>query len=482
MTPGAPALGLALVVALSACGRPSPDPPPPEMFEVRGPPVSREDVIAALRAAGAEEVAEGHETPVSYEFAPDSWIWSWQATQAEGAEADGAGDQLDPTELGELAALFQDPKVRKIRILDWVGGANEVVAEAWGESFSLGEDVDEALGWKIASWWRSEVAESGRAFIGNLLQEDGVVSLTEREGRLSGWFDVGGKAYELLRGSGARYLLLSVDTAQPIPGHSESEVDFGAAAVAAAPAGVDCGQLPDEEVPVDVAVLYTAEARRGYWHSPGPGGLPRREPIRDAIYRHLDAAYASMKTSRVPIELRPTVVEETGYREAGNNEADANAIAVATGAGPVAEIHRLRNDTRSDLVVLVTDNEGECGWAREIGPRVDDAFAAVSWQCFHYYTLAHEIGHLLGARHEPESDPEASPFRFQHGYPGRGARPFRTMMAVSCHLPIGECGRIPYWSTPDPRVTYYRRPVGSPDQHNNACVLARNAPLVASFR
>ena len=61
------------------------------------------------------------------------------------------------------------------------------------------------------------------------------------------------------------------------------------------------------------------------------------------------------------------------------------------------------------------------------------------------YSLAHEIGHLIGARHELSMDKTMTPFPYGHGYVN-GTK-WRDIMSYqeSC----GGCPRVPVWSSPN---------------------------------
>jgi hypothetical protein len=106
----------------------------------------------------------------------------------------------------------------------------------------------------------------------------------------------------------------------------------------------------------------------------------------------------------------------------------------------------------------------------------DRAFTVVHHECAaNMYSLAHEIGHIIGARHDEALDDSKEPFSFGHGYVS--AKNWRTMMAYkdSCD----GCPRVPVWSSP--RIMIRGVPAGNVES-DNARVISENAARVAAFR
>ena len=107
----------------------------------------------------------------------------------------------------------------------------------------------------------------------------------------------------------------------------------------------------------------------------------------------------------------------------------------------------------------------------------DEAFAVVHQDCAALtYSVAHEIGHLIGARHEISMDKTLTPFAYGHGYVN-GTK-WRDIMSYreSCN----GCQRVPVWSSPD--VIIRGEAAGTADYQNNARVIAEQAARVAAFR
>jgi hypothetical protein len=152
-----------------------------------------------------------------------------------------------------------------------------------------------------------------------------------------------------------------------------------------------------------------------------------------------------------------------------------------SGDGQMDSIHTLRNQFGGDLAVLIVDNREACGRAYDIGADAKTAFVAVHWNCATgYYSFAHEIGHLAGARHDVAHDSGTTPFAFGHGFikskPNGG---WRTIMSYSCE--DGSCDeRKPYWS--NPFITFDGSPMGTEAAEHNARVWSERAAALADFR
>jgi hypothetical protein len=101
------------------------------------------------------------------------------------------------------------------------------------------------------------------------------------------------------------------------------------------------------------------------------------------------------------------------------------------GDGYMDEIHG-RDKYRADVAVLIVDDPKGCGLATRVGADADEAFAVVHHACAAAsYTVAHEVGHLIGARHE---------LSFVNGTKWRDIMAYKD----SC----GGCPRMPVWSSP----------------------------------
>jgi parallel beta-helix repeat protein len=148
--------------------------------------------------------------------------------------------------------------------------------------------------------------------------------------------------------------------------------------------------------------------------------------------------------------------------------------------GHMDEIHALRDQYCADIVAMIEFSNNYCG-VSYLNPDADFAFCVVSLKCATgYYSLGHEIGHLFGARHNPESDPKNVPYPYGHGY--LHINGWRTIMAYNnaALCPNAYCERVLHWSNPG--IRFQNTYTGSYSTHNNSRVINESAIKLANFR
>ena len=178
------------------------------------------------------------------------------------------------------------------------------------------------------------------------------------------------------------------------------------------------------------------------------------------------------------INLRAELAYEyqVNYQESGSHDTDLMNFRTPNDS-LMDEVHQLRDTHKADVCVLLIDNPSYCGLASAILADENSAFAVVHYTCATgYYSFAHEIGHLQGARHNPEADPTMLPFSYGHGYSNPTAN-WRTIMSYDC--PNG-CPRLPYWA--NPQVKYHNLAMGDGDCCNDSRVLNETASTITAFR
>jgi hypothetical protein len=219
---------------------------------------------------------------------------------------------------------------------------------------------------------------------------------------------------------------------------------------------------------IDVLVAYTDDAESA------------AGDIEALIDLSIAETNASFMNSGIWARVRLAGTMSVHYNENGRSYTTIRDHLVSRGDVYLGRVHRQRNRTNADVVALIIDQDEYCGKAGGIGVDEEDAFTVVHWDCSAgYYSFGHEIGHLLGARHDIDTDDTNTPYDYGHGfrYP-RNSGGWRTIMAYKCSS--NRCQpRLQYWSNPG--VQYNNIDIGSTDE-NNRRVWNIEAARIANFR
>ena len=144
--------------------------------------------------------------------------------------------------------------------------------------------------------------------------------------------------------------------------------------------------------------------------------------------------------------------------------------------GPFKGVRKLRNEKRADVVALIVDDPSGCGLSTRVRADADEAFVVVHHSCAALtYSIAHEVGHIIGARHDIALDKNVTPFPYGHGFVN-GTK-WRDIMSykASCD----GCPRVPIWS--NPAIKFRGDPAGTVEA-DNARVILEQAERVSNFR
>jgi hypothetical protein len=230
------------------------------------------------------------------------------------------------------------------------------------------------------------------------------------------------------------------------------------------PAPAAKGARPPE-ITITVLVAYTKAAAGRY-----------EDVSRDLVALAVEEANQSFRNSGVGnVQLKLVHAYQTDYVERGSHFEHVWSFA-DRGDGVMEEVHALRDQYGADVAMLIVHDPAGCGLATRVAAEADEAFAVVHHECAAtMYSLAHEVGHIVGARHDHALDMSSEPFPYGHGHV-HGTH-WRTMMSYkdTCN----DCPRLPVWSNPGVRVR--GAPAGSTTA-NNAKVIADQARRVAGFR
>ena len=188
------------------------------------------------------------------------------------------------------------------------------------------------------------------------------------------------------------------------------------------------------------------------------------------IDRALDDTHRAYDNSRIDVRLRRVHALEVDYALTDRLQ-DLGRL-VRPDDGYRDGLHALRDRYEADVVVLVAEERGATQNAA-IMATPETAFAVVYYQHLGApnFALAHEVGHLQGARHGPEQGVFEEPFPYGHA---TRTEAWKTIMSAGS-LPV-----IPYFANPD--VAYEGVPTGTPDRQNVARVLNETAVYLSNFR
>jgi hypothetical protein len=302
-----------------------------------------------------------------------------------------------------------------------------------------------------------------------------------KDGHLSGYFGYRGRVYTVNHVGGDIHTMAEIDPKKLPPDHAPDPKNRNAAVAPPPAPAAPPPRPPEPEVPpfaeadrlaleakpvvIDVMLLITRKVVNSYI----------RNPV-DLSMLAIEQANTTFRNSGLGnVSLRLVHTQIVDYDEAGADHFDS-LYRMVDGVGVFKDIRKLRNEKRADIVGLVLDSPTGCGLSTRVGADADEAYFVVHHACAAItYSIAHEIGHIIGTRHDRFMDANDKPIPYAHGY--INGTKWRDMM--SYQEGCNGCPRIPFWS--NPRILYQGEPTGTPAS-DNARVILEQAERVAKFR
>ncbi len=219
---------------------------------------------------------------------------------------------------------------------------------------------------------------------------------------------------------------------------------------------------------VDVMVVYTSAASTAW------GGTSQSNSYIATAITNFNNSLTNSGITNATINLVYSGV--ISYTESGDLNTDLSRLK-DTSDGYMDNVHSLRTTYGADLVSLVTSTPtSTCGLGYvNTSPTnyvATAGFSAVLYNCaVSNYSLAHEMGHNMGLRHDWYVDSSTTPCSNHHGYTNaiaitRGtsasaSQKWRTIMAYNnqCSDVGINCTRINRWA--NPAVNYNTYPTGT---------------------
>jgi hypothetical protein len=237
-----------------------------------------------------------------------------------------------------------------------------------------------------------------------------------------------------------------------------------------------------DDLQIDALFVYTPEAlaARG----------DNRSQVESEVCNVEVETNSTYSDNGLPYRLRVVGIDPF---DPGRTDSTTNVLqSMELNGGPFVSLHDRRDALAADVIVLVMVSNDNCGLANRMRRNDPDhaarAFAVIPISCLTGdYSVAHEIGHLMGAQHDLPADSATDgvlPFDrgFMKLHPREGRAPWYTIMATNAQcVDAGrdDCRHLKRWSHP---IEQFEGDDLGDETSNEFETLKKMAPVVAKYR
>lgn len=226
---------------------------------------------------------------------------------------------------------------------------------------------------------------------------------------------------------------------------------------------------------IDLAIGYTSAA------ADGRDADEMRDLVRDLV-ADANRPYANSDTN---VKLDLVAAQETSYHESGKIDRDLDRLQ-DDNDGYADDVSELREASDADLAILLSSSDrtdgGLIGLAYEFAGSKGNSnlgFAVIALQQDadeDSITLAHEVGHTLGANHDSANTDGDVIEAYAHGYAFVGTDGSRYQDVMS----YGNGQVLPFFSSPN--YAWAGKPIGRKDVADNSRIIEELGSVVAEYR
>ena len=237
--------------------------------------------------------------------------------------------------------------------------------------------------------------------------------------------------------------------------------------------------VPDTTPVIRVLFLYTSSALAMM-------SYPQETALKNEVYLYINDGNRSFDNSGINAHLEVAYIGHVSYNESSHTWSQSLNYFCNNNDGVMDEVHTLRDKYAADICMLMLNDSTHCGEAKTIKANSNTAFSII-WpkhiKCGWRYSPIHEIGHLIGCRHNIAEDNSNNPYKYGHGFMHCDTiTPYTSWCTImsyesSCYA---TTRRILNWSNPN--IYHNGIATGSTTYENNARVWNERASTVSAFR